>query len=61
MPGVTKEQIEQARNADLFSYLQSYESGVLKRDGPNYRHREHDSLTVFLIMATTCSPARSLK
>lgn len=44
MPGVTKEQIEQARNADLFAYLQSYERGVLKRDGPNYRHREHDSL-----------------
>ena len=44
MPGVSKEQIAQARNADLFAYLQTYESGVLKRDGPNYRHREHDSL-----------------
>ncbi len=44
MPGVTKEQVQKAREADLFSYLQSYEPGVLKRDGPNYRHREHDSL-----------------
>ncbi len=44
MPGVTKEQIQAAREADLFAYLRSYESGVLKRDGPNYRHKEHDSL-----------------
>ncbi len=44
MPGVTKEQVQKAKEADLFSYLQSYEPGVLKRDGPNYRHREHDSL-----------------
>ena len=41
---VTKEQIKAARDADLFVYLQNYEPGVLKRDGPNYRHREHDSL-----------------
>lgn len=44
MAGVSKELIEQARNADLFAYLQSYEPTVLKRDGPNYRHKEHDSL-----------------
>ncbi|MBD9254403.1 MAG: DUF3991 domain-containing protein [Ruthenibacterium lactatiformans] len=44
MPGVTKEQIRQAREADLFAYLERHEHGVLKRDGPNYRHREHDSL-----------------
>ncbi len=44
MPGVTKEQIQAAREADLFAYLQSHESGVLKRDGPNYQHKEHDSL-----------------
>ncbi len=44
MPGVTEEQIQQARDADLFAYLQSHEPGVLKRDGPNYRHKEHDSL-----------------
>ena len=41
---VTDEQIKQARDADLFAYLQTCEPGVLKRDGPNYRHREHDSL-----------------
>lgn len=44
MPGVTDEQVQQAREADLFAYLQSHEPGVLKRDGPNYRHKEHDSL-----------------
>ena len=44
MPGGTKEKIKAAREADLFAYLQSYEPGVLKRDGPNYRHKEHDSL-----------------
>jgi len=44
MPSVTREQIQAAREADLFAYLQSYEPGVLKRDGPNYRHKEHDSL-----------------
>lgn len=44
MPGVTKEQVQKARDVNLFSYLQSYEPGVLKRDGLNYRHREHDSL-----------------
>ena len=35
MPGVTKEQIQAAREADLFTYLQFHEPGVLKRDGPN--------------------------
>ena len=44
MPGVSKEQIQAAREADLFAYLQFHEPGVLKRDGPNYRHKEHDSL-----------------
>ena len=44
MPGVTKEQIQAAREADLFSWLQFHEPGVLRRDGPNYRHKEHDSL-----------------
>ena len=41
---VTDEQIKQARDANLFTYLQTCEPGILKRDGPNYRHREHDSL-----------------
>ena len=39
MPGVTKEQIQAAREADLFAWLQSHEPGVLKRDGPNYGTR----------------------
>lgn len=46
MPGVTKEQIQAAREADLFTYLQFHEPGVLKRDGPNFRHKEHDSLVL---------------
>ena len=29
MPGVTKEQIRQAREADLFAYLERHERGVL--------------------------------
>lgn len=33
MPGVTKEQIQAAREIDLFTYLQFHEPGVLKRDG----------------------------
>ncbi len=41
---LTDEQIRRARQADLFSYLQNYEPGILKREGRNYRHREHDSL-----------------
>lgn len=44
MPSLTNEQIQRARDADLFDYLQRYEPDVLKRDGPNYRHKEHDSL-----------------
>ena len=44
MPSLTQEQITQARETDLLDYLLSYESGVLKREGANYRHREHDSL-----------------
>ena len=31
--GVTKEQIQRAREADLFSYLRFHEPSVLKRDG----------------------------
>ena len=44
MPSLTQEQITQARETDLLAYLLSHESGVLKREGANYRHREHDSL-----------------
>ena len=34
MPGITKEQIQAAREADLSADLQFHEPGVLKRDGP---------------------------
>ncbi len=44
MRQVTQEQVAQARSADLLAYLQQYEPHVLKRDGINYRHKEHDSL-----------------
>ena len=44
MPCLTQEQITQARETDLLDYLLSHESGVLKREGANYRQREHDSL-----------------
>ena len=45
MPGVTKEQIQAAREADLFTYLQFHEPGVLKRDGPNFRHKAGKQIT----------------
>mgnify|MGYP002704057798 FL=1 len=47
MPGVTKEQIEKAREWDLLSYLQTYEPQELKRSGPHeYCTRTHDSLKI---------------
>ena len=47
MPRVTKEQIEKAKEWDLFSYLQNYEPHELKRCGPNeYCTRTHDSLKI---------------
>lgn len=41
---LTQEQIEQAREVDLLAYLLSNEKGVLKPEGANYCHNEHDSL-----------------
>ena len=47
MPGVTKEQIEKAKEWDLLSYLETYEPHELKRSGPNeYCTRTHDSLKI---------------
>ena len=44
---VTKEQIEQAKEWDLLSYLQRYEPDELKRSGPNeYCTKTHDSLKI---------------
>ena len=47
MPGVSKEQIAQAKEIDLFSYLQTYEPQELVKSGPNeYRTATHDSLKI---------------
>ena len=47
MPGVTKEQIEKAKEWDLLSYLETYEPHELKRCGPHeYCTRTHDSLKI---------------
>ena len=47
MPGVTKEQIAQAKEWDLLSYLQTYEPHELKRCGPHeYCTKTHDSLKI---------------
>lgn len=47
MPGVSKEQIAQAKEWDLLAYLQEREPHELKRCGPNeYCTRTHDSLKI---------------
>lgn len=47
MPGVTTEQIQEAKRWDLLSYLQAYEPGELKRSGPHeYCTVTHDSLKI---------------
>ncbi len=47
MPYYEKEQIAQAREMDLLSYLQRYEPDELIRDSrENYRTRTHDSLKI---------------
>ena len=47
MPGVTKEQIERAKEWDLLSYLQTYEPHEVKRcGGSEYRTVTHDSLKI---------------
>ena len=47
MPGVTKEQIEKAKEWDLLSYLQTYEPAELKKCGPHeYCTVTHDSLKI---------------
>ncbi|MDE6590457.1 MAG: DUF3991 domain-containing protein, partial [Oscillospiraceae bacterium] len=47
MSGVTKEQIEKAKEWDLLSYLQTYDPYELKRCGPReYCTRTHDSLKI---------------
>jgi len=47
LPGVTKEQIEKAKEWDLLSYLQRYEPQELKKCGSReYCTRTHDSLKI---------------
>lgn len=46
MAGVSKEQVEAARQVDLLSYLQQSEPGNLRRTGGEYCLRDHDSLKI---------------
>ena len=47
MATVSKEQIAQAKEWDLLSYLQAFEPHELKKSGPNeYCTRTHDSLKI---------------
>lgn len=46
MPGVTKEQIERAKEWDLLSWLQSHEPDELVRKNREYRTKTHDSLVI---------------
>jgi len=47
MPGVSEEQIERAREVNILSYLQAYESHNLKAQGNGrYVLRDHDSLVI---------------
>ena len=47
MPGVSEEQIARARELDLLSYLQAYEPGELKPDGPGrFTTVTHGSLVI---------------
>ena len=47
MPGVSEEQVTRARELDLLSYLQAYEPGELKPDGPGrFTTVTHGSLII---------------
>ena len=47
MPGVSEEQVARARELDLLSYLQAYEPGELKPDGPGrFTTVTHGSLVI---------------
>jgi len=47
MPGVSKEQIEKARQVDLLTYLQMYEPDAITQTAPNeYCLKKHDSLKI---------------
>ena len=44
--GVSREQLELARGADLLTYLQAYESSNLRQVGGKYCLQDHDSLKI---------------
>jgi hypothetical protein len=47
MPGISEEQVARARELDLLSYLQAYEPGELKPDGPGrFTTVTHGSLVI---------------
>lgn len=46
MPGVTREQIRQAKEWDLLSYLQAFEPEELRKAGTEYYTVSHDSLKI---------------
>ena len=47
MPGISDEQIQQARDVDLISYLRSYEPQSFRKCGADeYCMKEHDSLKI---------------
>ena len=46
MAGVTKDQIERARQYDVLDYVLRYESDNVKRVGSGYRTRDHPSLEI---------------
>lgn len=48
MPGVTREQIDRAKEWDLLSYLQTYEPGELTKSAPRIRSTGQRPMTALL-------------
>ena len=46
MPGVSRDQIERARNVDVLDYVLKYEQDSIKRVGSAYRMKDHPSIEV---------------
>jgi len=46
MPGVSKEQINRAKEVDILDYLRTYEPCNLKRIGNAYYLKDHDSFEI---------------
>ena len=60
---VTKQQIEQAKQMDLLTYMMTYEPQVLMRVGAHdYKTRTHDSLCISDILCVNHQfPARGFR